>query len=172
MSFRLCEMLCVEMRASGCAKSSCASGSWIFTITLFTNMCKRTHMAQPQLGQLTALTGSRLFIQSDLHCLNSLSTTLCAHSSMDHTQWHHLSCYSSSVGLVSSFAEAFATVILQLHFAMLLLSCCISIIFDNGGKRVTGWYMGLDHLVVSRLGTRQICEFRFIWLWKTLLVPL
>lgn len=39
----------------------------------FTNMCMHTHMAWLQLGQLTVLTGSRVFVQSRLQCLNSLS---------------------------------------------------------------------------------------------------
>lgn len=47
----------------------------------FTNMCMHTHMAWLQLGQLTVLTGSRVFVQSHLQCLNSLSNTQSAHSS-------------------------------------------------------------------------------------------
>lgn len=47
----------------------------------FTNMCMHTHMAWLQLGQLTVLTGSRVFVQSCLQCLNSLSSTQSAHSS-------------------------------------------------------------------------------------------
>lgn len=154
-----------------------ASVTWIFT-HLYTCACTRTHTCTCthihgpnwQLGQLTALARSRVFIQSHLflHCLLSLGNAQFMHSStvsVNTSPGLHLPFSLITQPLLwvlfcqtatSSSPEAFEPMIQQLPPVFFFFICsimlywfCIGWCWGRIHKQKTDRGTGLDHMVDS-----------------------